>query len=226
MARTQQVAVLGLGRFGSAVARELTHLGHEVFAIDSNERIVQEIAEDVTHAAQADITDQSALEELGLAEFDAAIVAMSSDLEVSILATVLLRQLRIPIIVAKAATKLHGSILAQVGATRVVYPENDTGVRVAHSFAAPSVHDYLSVAPGYGIALFDLPEAWVGKTIRDLVQQAATGVTIVALHRSRSVTINPGGSEALRAGDQIVVAGLDESLESVWGSAGTPASPS
>src|SRR5687767_5176073 len=108
MARTQQIAVLGLGRFGSAVARELTRLGHEVLAIDSDERIVQEIAEDVTHAAQADITDEAALGELGLAEFDAAIVAISSKLEVSILATVLLRQLGTTLIVAKAANHLHG----------------------------------------------------------------------------------------------------------------------
>ncbi len=225
MARTQQVAVLGLGRFGSAVARELTRLGHEVLAIDSDERIVQEIAEDVTHAAQADITDDAALEELGLAEFDTAIVAISSNLEVSILATVLLRRLGTPIIVAKASNQLHGSILAQVGATRVVYPEHDTGVRVAHSFAAPGVHDYLSVAPGYGIALFDVPKSWVGKTIGELIQQGSSRVTIVAVSRSNSVTMNPDASEVLRAGDQIVVSGVDESLESVWGRGGKPDGP-
>jgi trk system potassium uptake protein TrkA len=221
MAQTQQVAVLGLGRFGSAVARELTRLGHEVLAIDTDERIVQEIAEDVTHAAQADITEEAALQELGLADFDAAILAISSNLEVSILATVLLRQLGTPIIVAKAATQLHGSILAQVGATRVVYPEHDTGVRVAHSFAAPGVHDYLSVAPGYGIALFDVPEDWFGKTVGELIQRSASGVAIVAVYRASSVTLNPDASETLRAGDRIVVAGVDESLESVWGPDGT-----
>jgi trk system potassium uptake protein len=225
MARTQQVAVLGLGRFGSAVARELTRLGHEVLAIDSDERIIQEIAEDVTHAAQADITDDAALEELGLAEFDTAIVAISSNLEVSILATVLLRRLGTPIVVAKASNQLHGSILAQVGATRVVYPEHDTGVRVAHSFAAPGVHNYLSVAPGYGIALFDVPNNWVGKTIGELIQQGSPRVTIVAVSRSSSVTMNPDASEVLRAGDQIVVSGVDESLESVWGRAGKPDRP-
>jgi trk system potassium uptake protein TrkA len=217
MARTQQVAVLGLGRFGSAVARELTRLGHEVLAIDSDERIVQEIAEDVVHAAQADITDDAALQELGLAEFDAAILAISSNLEVSILATVLLRQLGTPIIVAKAATQLHGSILAQVGATRVVYPEHDTGVRVAHSFAAPGVQDYLSVAPGYGIALFDVPASWTRRTLGELIQRGGSGVTILAVCRSDSVTMNPDPSEVLRPGDRIVVAGMDESLESVWG---------
>jgi trk system potassium uptake protein TrkA len=217
MAVKRQVAVLGLGRFGQAVARELTRLGHEVLAVDSSERVIQDVVEDVTHAAQADITDEDALRELGLGTFDAAIVAVSGDLEVSILATVLLRRLGVRRVVAKAATALHGSILEQVGATRVVYPERETGVRVAHSFAAPGVRDYLDVAPGYGIARVAVAEGLAGKSLDELDLRRAFGVTAVALHRVGAVTLNPPPSEVLRSGDDLIVAGRDEDLERLPG---------
>jgi trk system potassium uptake protein len=209
----QNVAVLGLGRFGQAVARELTRLGHDVLAIDSDEQVVQELADEVTHAVEADVTDAEALQELGLADFDTAIVAISSHLEASVLATVLLKRLGVKRILAKAANELHGSILEQVGASRVVYPEHETGVRVAHSFAAPGVRDYLDVAPGYGIARVVAFEAWTGKSLGQLDLRQNCGLSVIALTRDGTVTLHPGPSETLRAGDQLIVAGRDEDLE-------------
>jgi trk system potassium uptake protein len=209
----RQVAVLGLGRFGLAVAGELTRLGHEVLAVDSGERVVQEVVGEVTHAVQADITDEDALRELGLGDFDAAIIAVSSNLEASILATVLVQRLGVKRIVAKAANPLHGSILQRVGATRVVYPERETGVRVAHSFAATGVRDYLDVAPGYGFARLPVSDALVGSSLGQADLRRAYAVTVVALHRSGEVTLNPLPSEVLRAGDELIVAGRDEDLE-------------
>lgn len=213
MSRKQQVAVLGLGRFGSTVAVELTQLGHEVLAIDSSERIVQDISDKVTHAVQADMTDLATLEELGLAKFDQAVVATSSNLEVSILATVMLRQLGVTRIVAKAANRLHGSILEQVGASRVVYPEHETGLRLARSFAAPGVHDYLDVGPGYGIARIGVSEAWTGKSLGELNLRVNANVNVMAIYRAGAVTLNPDNSERLSEGDEVVVAGLDEDLQ-------------
>jgi len=213
LADRREVAVLGLGRFGRAVARELTRLGHDVLAIDSSERIVQEVSDQVTHAVQADITDADALQELGLGEFETAIVGVSGNLEVSILTTVLLKRLGVRRIVANAANELHGSILEQVGASRVVYPERETGLRVAHSFAAPGVRDYLNVAPGYGFARVPVSEPLAGKALGELDLRATCGVTPVALHRQGTVTLNPHPSEILRVGDELIVAGLDENLE-------------
>lgn len=213
MSIRRQVAVLGLGRFGIAVAGELTRLGHEVLAIDSSERIVQSVADEVTHAVQADITDGDALRELGLSDFDTVIVAVSSNLEASILATVLSRQLGVKRIVAKAASRLHGSILEQVGADRVVSPERETGYRLAHSFAATGVRDYLDLAPGYGLARVVAPDAWVGKRLGDLDLRESCGLTAMALYREGSVTLNPNPSESLRRGDELTLAGLDEDLE-------------
>ncbi len=209
----RQVAVLGLGRFGQAVAGELTRLGHEVLAVDSGERVVQEVVGEVTHAVQADITDEDALRELGLGDFDAAIIAVSSNLEASILATVLVQRLGVKRILAKAANPLHGSILQRVGATRVVYPERETGVRVAHSFAAAGVRDYLDVAPGYGIARVPLAAPLIGRSLGEVDPRRTYAVHVVALHRGGEVTLNPHPSEVLRAGDELIVAGRDEDLE-------------
>ena len=211
--------MLGLGRFGSAVARELMRLGHDVLALDASDKVVQELADEVSHAVRVDVTDMDALRELGVEGFDAAIVAISSSMEVSILATVLLKQLGVKRIVAKAGNNLHGSILQQVGASRVVYPERDTGVRVAHSFAAPGVLDYLDVAPGYGFARVPVAEALMGKSLAELDLRKRCGVTIMALYRSDSVTLNPHPAEILRPGDALIVAGLDEDLERLPGTA-------
>ena len=213
MPMRRQIAVLGLGRFGQAVALELTRLGHDVLAVDRDERVVQSIADDVTHAVQADITDPDALAALGLADFDTAIVAISESLEASIMATVLLRRIGVRRIIAKVAHDLHGSILEQVGATRIVHPERDTGFRVAHSFRAPGVQDYLDAAPGYGIARVAVAPSWVGKTLGEVDLVGTFRLTALAITRAGSVTLTPAPDELLRAGDSLIVAGLDEDLE-------------
>ena len=134
------VLVIGLGRFGAAAARELMRLGHEVLAVDSNESIVNEIAPEVTHAVQLDAADEGALRAIGAAEFDHAIVAISSGVEASIFATMALKKLGVGNVVAKAGSELHGAILERVGADRVVFAEREMGERVAHSFAVRAGH--------------------------------------------------------------------------------------
>ena len=209
---TQQVAVLGLGRFGVAVANELTRLGHEVLAVDRNEQAIREISQDVTHAVEADITDEDTLRELGIGALDAAIVAVASNLEASILSTVVLKRIGVPTIVAKAGTEIHGAILEQVGANRVAYPERETGVRLAHSFAAPAVRDYLDVAPGYGMARVPVQAEWVNRTLADLDLPGKYRLTIIALTRGNTVTLNPRAGELIHLGDDLTIAGLDEDL--------------
>jgi trk system potassium uptake protein TrkA len=213
MVAKRQVAVLGLGRFGATVARELTRLGHEVLAIDSDERTVQGLVDQVTHAVQADVTDEEALRELGIGDFDTVIIGVSSSLEASILATVLVQRLGVKRVLAKAANALHGSILEQVGASRAVYPEHETGTRLAHSFVAPGVRDYLDAAPGYGFARVAVPEAWIGRKLGELEPRKTCGLTPMALRRGGTITLNPHPSEALQPGDELIVAGLDEDLE-------------
>lgn len=213
MSARRQIAVLGLGRFGQTVACELTRIGHDVLAIDSDARIVQDIAPEVTQAVEADMTDEDTLRDMGVANFDVAIVAVSSSLETSILTTVLLKRLGVQRIVAKAASELHGSILQQLGVTRVVHPDREMGIQVAHSFAAPGVLDYFDVAPGYGFARVRVAEVLAGKPLGSLDVGATYGVAPIALRRGNTVTLNPDPSEVLRGTDELIVAGRDEDLE-------------
>ena len=210
---SEQVLVVGLGRFGSALARELEALGHEVLAVDRSEEAVNDIAAEVTHAVQLDATDEDALKAVGAGDFGAAIVAISSNAEASIFATMALKSLGVPNVIAKAGSTLHGRILKRVGADRVVFPETEMGQRVAHSFNAPDVIDYLDLAPRFGIERVRPPEHFIGRSLRELALPSRLKLTPIALRRGDSVTVNPHADERLREGDELVLIGRDEQLE-------------
>ena len=210
------VLVIGLGRFGSAAARELAALGHEVLALDHDERTVNEVAPDVTHAVQADATDEAALRSIGAGDFEYAIVAISGVTEPSIFATMALKTLGVGTVVAKAGTTLHGAILERVGADRVVYPEVDMGRRVSHFlFSARHIIDYLDVAPGFGIVKVHPRQEYVGKTLGEIDFPGKLSLTPVALRRGTKVTINPSRKERVAATDELILIGLDTHLESL-----------
>lgn len=216
MAR-EQVMVIGLGRFGSAVARELERLGHEVLAIDRSEQPVNDISTDVTHAVQLDAADEDALRSAGAADFQTAIVAISSDAEPSIFATMVLKRLGVRNVIAKAGSLLHGEILARVGADRVVFPERETGLRLAHSFNVPNVIDYLDVAPNFGIEKIRPPKSFVGRTLGELNLKGRMGLTPIALRRGQQVVVNPAREERVAAGDELIVIGRDDELDQLRG---------
>lgn len=217
MAARQQVMVIGLGRFGSAVARELERLGHEVLAIDAREEVVNDMASEVTHALQLDASDEDALRGAGAQHFQTAIVAISSDAEPSIFATMVLKRLGVRNVVAKAGSQLHAEILARVGADRVVLPEHETGVRLAHSFHVPNVIDYLDIGPSFGIEKVRPPAGFIGKTLGDLNLKNRMGVTPIALRRGQSVIINPAREERVGEGDELILIGRDDRLEELRG---------
>jgi trk system potassium uptake protein TrkA len=207
------VLVIGMGRFGSAAARELMALGHEVLAVDRDEALINDIAPEVTHAIQADASDETALRDIGAGEFDHAIVAISSATEASIFATMALRNLGVRNIIAKAASTLHGRILDRVGASRVVYPEREMGARVAHSFSIPHVIDYIDVAPQFGIVKVRPPASFVGRTLRELDIPGQLSLTPIALRRGNNVVVNPHRDERIAETDELILIGLDERLE-------------
>jgi trk system potassium uptake protein TrkA len=213
----QQVLVIGLGRFGASVALGLTDLGHEVLALDRDEAAVSEIAPRVTHAAQIDATDEDALRAIGAADFQFAVVAMSSATEASIFATMALHDLGVGTVIAKANDSLHGEILRRVGATRVVYPEHEAGQRVAHMFAVPQMLDYLDLGPRYGIQKLRPLEAWVGRSLEQIDMPGTLKLTPIALRRGSDVTVNPYPTEVVREGDELILIGLDERLERIGG---------
>jgi trk system potassium uptake protein TrkA len=207
------VLVIGLGRFGSAAARELMALGHEVLAIDDAEAKVNEIAADVTHAVELDASDEQALRDAGAGDFEHAIVAISSNTEASIFATMALKNLGVRNVIAKAANALHGRILERVGASRVIFAEREMGQGVAHSFSIPHILDYLDVAPRFGIVKVKPPESFVGKTFRELDLPARLNLTPIAVRRGNNVTVNPHRDDRVEAGDQLILIGTDEKLE-------------
>lgn len=207
------VLVVGLGRFGAAAARELERLGNEVLAVDQSEAIVNDIAPDVTHAVQLDANDEHALRSVGAAEFDYAIVAISSAMEASIFATMALKNLGVAHVIAKAATELHGAILERVGADRVVYPEREMGTRVAHSIGISNVIDYLDVAPRFGIVKVTPPSSFVGRSLKDLDLPGRLQISPIVLRRGSEVTFNPHRDMVVAEQDELILMGSDDKLE-------------
>ncbi len=211
----KQVVVIGLGRFGASLARALSEAGHEVLGLDTDLRRVEDAADFLTQTAQVDAADEEALREMGVRNFDVAVVAIGTDIKSSILATLLLKRLGVGMVVSKAQDDLHGEILEKVGADRVVYPERETGIRVAHAITTPSLVDYLQVMPGYGIAKLAVPPPLAGKELGQLDLKGAFGLTTLILRRGGEVIVNPSRSEVVRSGDTLVLAGRDEQLEAL-----------
>ncbi|EAX48189.1 TrkA-N domain protein [Thermosinus carboxydivorans Nor1] len=163
MKRNKSFAVIGLGRFGTSVARTLSRLGYEVLAIDTEEERVQQVADEVTHTYIADTTDENSLKALGIRNFDVVVVAIGEDIQANVLTTLLLKDLGVKYIVAKARNELHGKMLAKIGADRVVYPERDMGQRVAHNLVSTNVLDYIELSPDLSLIEPALPAAWWAK---------------------------------------------------------------
>lgn len=211
----KQFAVIGLGRFGTSVARTLALMGYEVLVIDTDGEKIQELVEIVTHAVEADAMDEDALKALGIRNFDVVIVAIGHDMQASILVTVILKELGVKYVVAKARNDLHGMVLTKIGADKVVYPERDMGVRVAHSLVATNVLDHIELSPEYSILEVIAPDSLVGKTLRQSALRARFAVTVMAIKRDRDIIVSPEAEEVIRENDVLVCIGENDKLHSV-----------
>ena len=206
------VIVIGMGRFGSSLARELMRTGHEVLGVDTDERLVQQMSHELTHTVKADTTDEAVLSELGIGEFDAAVVAIGADIEASILTTSLLLQLGVPNVWAKANSQSHGRILEQLGAHHVVFPEYEMGKRVAHMVSGESL-DYVPIDNDFVMVKALVPESFNDQTLADLKIRSNYGVTVVAITKGDGEYQPAFPDTVLHAGDQIIVAGQVEPLD-------------
>ncbi|WP_433716397.1 potassium channel family protein [Nocardia sp. CA-084685] len=206
------MVVIGLGRFGSALARELVTHGSEVLAIDSSPHLVQQYSDELTHVAVADTTDKEALEQLGVPEFPHAVVGIGSNMEASILTTSLLADFEIPRIWAKATSRQHGQILERVGAHHVVLPEHDMGERVAHLVAGRMI-DYIEFDDDYAMAKTVAPKAAIGKTLTGSGLRHYFDITVVAIkHRGGEFTYATADT-VVAEGDHLIVSGRIEDVE-------------
>ncbi|GGG00956.1 potassium channel family protein [Paenibacillus aceti] len=214
MARTEkkQFAVIGMGRFGLSVASALSGMGFDVLAIDANEQRTQAVSNIVTHAVSADSTDEEALRALGIRNFDVVVVAIGQDIQASILTTLILKDLGGPLIVVKAQNELHGKVLNKIGADKVIYPERDMGLRVAHHLTSPNILDYIELSDEYSIAEMRATSAMLGKNLKELDVRAKFGCNVMAIKRGTRMNISPTADDRLEEGDILIIVGQRNDL--------------
>ena len=209
----KQYAVIGLGRFGTSVARTLYEMGYDVLGIDTNEDIIQDAMDLVTHAVTADSTDENALKSIGIRNFDVVVVAIGNDVKNSILTTLILKELGVKHIVVKAQDELHGKVLEKIGADRVVYPERDMGYRVAQNLISPNILDYIELAPDYSILEIHVPNKFAGRSLEQIDIRRKYGCNVMAIKHGKDINISPIATDILHDGDVLVVVGKNEDLD-------------
>lgn len=208
-----QFVILGMGRFGSSLGRELVEMGCEVLGVDRDEEKVEELSSVLTHTIVADATDEDVLRSVGVRNFDCGIVAIGDDIQASILAAILLKELGVKKVVAKAVTELHGRVLERIGVDRVVYPERDMGIRVAHQLTSPNLLDYIELSKQYTIAEMTVPGCLSGKSLANVNPRGRFGCSVVAINKTKGIVIAPNASDVLNEKDVMVVIGTNEQIE-------------
>jgi trk system potassium uptake protein TrkA len=206
------VVVIGLGRFGGAVAQTLAELGHEVLGIDEDAAIVQSWADRLTHVVQADTTDGATLTRLGVQDFPRAVVAIGTDIEASVLTVLALTELGLKDIWAKALSSKHGRILERTGAHHVIYPEADMGRRVAHLVASKMI-DFMELDDGFAICKTRVPADAAGKTLAECALRKRFGITVVGVKRPGAGFTHATPETVVQAGDTLVITGSNEQVE-------------
>ncbi len=225
----RQFAVIGLGQFGSSVALALAEKGCDVLAIDSDQDRVDEISEQVSQSVTVDAADEKALKSLGMKDIDVAIVSTGEDIEASISIVLILKEIGVKEIIAKAVTPIHGTILKKVGADRVVFPERDMGERIAESLASPNVMDYSEISDTHSIVELVAPKKFWTKQLSDLKLED-TKVSIVAIKRKvpvitaegetefrEEINIKPSPEDKINRSDILIMIGSFEGIQKVRG---------
>ena len=224
--KPKRFVVIGLGQFGASVALRLLDHRCEVLAVDSDPERVQELSDRIPHVVSADATDEKVLSRLGVSEYDVAIISCGQSLEVSILATTVVRELGVPEIIAKANNDIHGNILHRLGATRVIYPEKEHAIHLANSLAHPDILQQISLSPDYALLEIESPEALVGKTIVESAVRSRYGISILAIRTYITTTdgkteekllVTPDPSYTIQSDDSILVVGKTESIKKFAG---------
>jgi trk system potassium uptake protein TrkA len=208
----KRVTVIGLGRFGSSVARTCAELGYDVTAIDISERKVGDAADFATLAAQADGSDEDALRSLSVDRSEVGVVAQGQNVEASVSCALVLKRIGVPWVIAKAESPLHGEILAKVGADRIVYPETESGVQIAHSLDIRHAVDYMNLTATSGVVRMVAPPSTIGLTIAEAEAHGGE-VGIILVQRGNSLMPRPPADTTLREGDVVLVAGLDAAID-------------
>lgn len=211
--RMKQFVIFGLGRFGASLATTLAEAGYEVMVVDKSEERIQEISSLVTHAVQADAADIDTLRSLGIRNFDVAIVAIGKDIQSSIMTTLLLKEVGIPYVVAKASSEIHERVLRKIGADRIILPEHEMGMRVATNLMSGNIIDYIQLSSEYSIVEIAILPEWANRSILDVNFRAKYGINIIAVQRHGNIDITPTPDYILSSEDVLVVVGATKQLQ-------------
>ena len=211
--KKRQFAVVGLGRFGCAIAETLNEAGEEVLGIDRRMDLVEEMRDHMTHAVQMDAMDRDALLALGIQDFDVAFVTMGSDIRASGMITLLLKELGVKCVIAKAHDEFHGRMLEKLGADKVLFPERDMARRIAHNLVSGNIIDYLELSPDYSMAEIRPRPEWVGRTLKALAMRSVMGINVVAIRNGEALNAMPTVDTVLHADDVLLVVASEETLK-------------
>jgi len=210
--QTKQYIVVGLGRFGRAIAETLCEAGEEVMGVDCNMELVENMKDRLTHAIQMNAMDRDALEALGVSAFDVAFVTMGSDIRASGTITLMLKELGVKQVIAKAHDDFHGRMLEKLGADTVLFPERDMGRRIAHNLVSGNIIDYLELSPEYSMAEIRPLRGWVGKRLADLSLRSSMGINIVVIKNGEDVNAMPQPETVIRENDALLVVAREDTL--------------
>jgi len=212
----RQFAIIGLGRFGSAMATTLLTLGQDVLGIDSGAERVQELSDRVPHLLAVNASDPKALQEAGVGDMDVAVISIGTNIEASLLIVMAVKEMGVKFVVAKSTTEVHGRILERLGVDRVIYPEREAAVRMAHSLVVPNVIDYISLSRDFSIIEIPAPQMFVGRTLREIDLRAKHGLTLIAIKRTVNgivtTDVSPSADERMLAGDTVALVGSNKAL--------------
>ena len=215
MNKDKQFAVLGLGRFGQSLAYTLFENGCNVLACDHDYNVVQEFSSCATHVVQVDITDENAVEALGLGNYDVVIIATGSDMNSSIMATLIAKEKGAKYVIARAENLLQKKIFEKIGADRVVLPELEMGIKFATGLITSNLVDYINLSEEYSIAEINAIKDWFGKSIFKLNIRAKFGLNIIGIKRKKKMIVLPEPKEIICEGDILIIIGLNTDIEKV-----------
>ncbi len=207
----KQFAVIGLGRFGESIAKTLFSLEHDVLVIDDNQENIDNIADYVTHAVKADATDETVLKRLGLRNMDVIVVAIGN-IQQSIMICMLLKELGVPMVVAKVQSEMHAKVLTRMGVDKVIFPERDMGIRLAHNLVSSSVLDYIELSDDYSMVEIKADPKWHNKSLRSLNMRVAYGINVIAIRRGEEINVAPNADEVIEKDDTLMVVGSNQSI--------------
>ena len=213
--KDKQYIVIGCGRFGSSVAKKMCQLGNEVMVIDKDEDSIENIGEQVTHTAIVDVTEERDLKSIGLGNFDVVIVAISSDIRASIMATIMAKEMGVPKIVCKAKDELQAKVLYKIGADKVVFPERDMGIRLAYNLASENILDQINLDPEYSIMEIVTPTNWVGKTIIELNLRAKYDITVLAVKTTSGLKVMPSPNYKMQEKNILIIIGNTDKISDI-----------